>query len=134
MEKEESNLKREALQAFENEFGATPEKKGFSEVKEKNPKVIFAKSYQSLADYETGEKEKEKAVLFTTTIVVIAAIAALILYDTPRGSVCVILITLVTLGVLLLQGKQIRKRLKNIKALWKGKLLIYDARTQEFYE
>ena len=129
-----SNLEKEAIQAFQETFGATPEKKGFPEVKEKNPKVIFADSYESLKDYETGEKEKQKAVLFTTSIVVIAAIAALILYDTPRGSVCVIMIIVVTLGVLLLQGKQIRKRLKNIKALWKGKLLIYDARTQEFYE
>ena len=130
-EQQESNLRKEAFQAFQEKFGATPKEKGFPEVKEKNPKVVFAKSYQSLADYEIGEKVKTQYTLFAAVIVAIAFILCVVTSHLRGMMALVIFLALI---ILITGSEKMKKRLKKIKAEWKGKLLIYDARTDEFYD
>ena len=130
---------QQACQAFQKEFGVTPETEEFCIIKDMGEKIAFARSDEALNAYKKAEKlvAKEGLITFCMMLGSILIWTAFLWaggFNMKVGKL-VFLVTqgLFFFGCIFLYIRK-DKAYQELRKSWKGNLFLYSEGWKEFYE
>ena len=130
---------QQARQAFQKEFGVTPETEEFCIIAEVGKKIVFARSDEALEAYKKAEKLTAKDGPITLGMMLGVTLIWVVFlwaggFELRAGKLVFLVVTgLFLVSCLFFYAKR-DKAYESLKKSWKGNLFLYSEGWKEFYE